>query len=81
MTREQKLGLIWRYTHPDYRLICADGVPAVLALRQGGTSLVPLDRLTDDEITQKLPYAIRCENDRLARSGRGPSPSDTGEYL
>lgn len=58
MTREQKLALIWRYTHKDFRGKFG-GRNSVLALRIGGTCLVPLEELTDTEIEDRLPYAVK----------------------
>ena len=66
LTREQKLQLIWRHTHRDYRGTMK-GVRNILVLRRGGTTLVPLSDLTDAEIADRLPRALRREADRKAK--------------
>jgi hypothetical protein len=53
MTREQKLKLVWRHTHNDFKGK-TDGVKCILVYRQGTVS-VPLDDLTDQEIEERLP--------------------------
>lgn len=60
------LDLIWKHTHRDYRGTM-NGVRTILTLRQGGTTLVRLDDLTDDEKADKLKYA----KSREARGERG----------
>lgn len=60
------LDLIWKHTHRDYRGTM-NGVRTILTLRQGGTTLVPLDGLTDAEKADKLAYA----KSREARGERG----------
>lgn len=66
MTREQKLAMIYRHTHSDFKgraeateLWPADkiGSPTILIYRNG-TTIVLLDDLTDAEIADRLPYAI-----------------------
>ena len=52
MTRAEKLKLVWRKTHRDYKGLIK-GERYVLVLRTGGTQLVPLTDLTDEEIEQK----------------------------
>lgn len=54
MSRQQQLNAIWRTTHRDYKGFHA-GVRSILVLREGGTQLVALADLTDDEITRLLP--------------------------
>jgi hypothetical protein len=66
MERNEALKLIWRHTHRDFKGKLADGSKSVLTLRQGGTTLVPIDALTDAEIAEKLPYAQHCEAKRQA---------------
>lgn len=58
MTRDEQLKAIWRTTHRDYRGML-DGQRTILVLRQGGTHLVPLTNLTDDEIARKLPKGLQ----------------------
>lgn len=65
MTREQKLALIYRHTHKDFKGRM-NGERNILVLRAGGTTLIPLSALTDAEIAAKFPYARSKEMDRLA---------------
>lgn len=68
-TKQQKLDLIYKHTHPDYKGIAGgqfgeafEGKRMVMInLPSGSTALVPLDMLTDEQIAEKLPYAIRKE--------------------
>lgn len=57
LTREQKLKLVWKNTHNDFRGKI-DGRKTVLVYRNG-TTLVFLDNLTDEEINDKLPREFR----------------------
>lgn len=66
LTREQKLKLIYRHTHKDYKGT-THGVKTILVFRNG-TCLVRLDDLTDDEIGRKIDYAVKKEADRLAKN-------------
>lgn len=66
MGTPEKLWLIWKHTHRDYKSVI-DGVRHVLVLRQGlGTCLVRLSDLTAAEIEDKLPYALSREAKRVA---------------
>lgn len=57
LTREQKLKMVWKNTHSDFRGKI-DGRKTVLVYRNG-TTLVFLDNLTDEEINDKLPREFR----------------------
>ena len=57
MTREQKLNLIYRSTHRDYKGKI-DGVRTIMVYRNG-TTLIDLESLTDAEIESKLPKAAK----------------------
>lgn len=64
MNRKEKLRLIYRWTHSDFKSrIGIDGEPAILVFRKG-TCLVMLKDLTDEEIEQRLPYAMKKEAER-----------------
>jgi hypothetical protein len=54
MTIEQKLKLVWRHTHRDYKGI-RNGQRCILVNRDGATVLVPLTDLTSAEIAARLP--------------------------
>lgn len=60
MERKQQLTLIYRHTHRDFKGRL-NGERNILVLREGGTHLVPLVCLTDAEIAEKLPYAMKKE--------------------
>lgn len=64
LTKEDKLKLIYRHTHKDYKSVIG-GVGAILVLRAGGTHLVGMTSLTDAEIANKLVYALYKEEKRL----------------
>ena len=67
LTRADKLNLIYRHTHRDYK---GGKGPArsILVLRGAATS-VPITDLTDAEIEDKLPYALKKETERLSFPG------------
>lgn len=56
-TRREKLRLIYRWTHRDFKGRFG-GVFSLLINRAGSSQLVPLDQLTDAEIDERLPLAI-----------------------
>lgn len=60
LTREQKLNLIYRHTHRDYKGSGRGALRSILVLRNG-TCLVPLSELTEAEISYKLPFALKDE--------------------
>jgi len=62
LTKEAKLNLIYRHTSRDYKNGGKGDARAILVLRKGGTSLVPLIALTDEEIADKLTYALYKED-------------------
>lgn len=51
--KEKSLDCIYRGTHRDHRTKI-DGIRHILVLRKGGTTLVPLGLLTDEEIEARL---------------------------
>jgi hypothetical protein len=57
MTRDQKLKLVWRHTHRDYKGGVGDQ-RSIMVYRQG-TCLVLLKDLTDEEIEARLPRASK----------------------
>ena len=56
--RDRKLMAVWEHKHRDYKGRI-DGVRCVLIYRNGTTS-VPLTDLTDAEIEDSLPAAVRA---------------------
>lgn len=71
MTRDEKLTLIYRHTHRDFKGHWPDKTRNIMIWRSGGSHLVSLDDLTDVEIADKLPSAIRAEQKRLAKKVGG----------
>lgn len=63
LTRADKLNLIYRHTHPDYKG-GGKGVFRTILVYRGGTALVLLEHLTDAEIEDKLAYALKKEGER-----------------
>lgn len=57
MTRDQKLKLVWKHTHRDYKGTM-NGIKTIMVYRQG-TCLVALSDLTDKEIETRLPKESR----------------------
>ena len=62
LTKEAKLNLIYRHAGKDSKNGGKGDARAILVLRKGGTSLVPLIALTDEEIADKLTYALYKED-------------------
>lgn len=73
LSRAQQLRLIYRHTFRDYKGR-TNGVQSILVNR-GATCLVPLEQLTDAEIADRLPYAMKKEAERIeaksASKGKG----------
>jgi hypothetical protein len=60
VTREQKLKLVWKHTHRDYKGML-EGQRSIMVYRQG-TCLVLLKDLTDAEIDERIPRALKENN-------------------
>lgn len=56
--RDKKLDAVWKHKHRDYKGRI-NGTRCVLIYRNGTTS-VPLTDLTDAEIEDNLPAAVRA---------------------
>ena len=69
LSREQQLRLIYRHTHKDYKG-AIDGVKGILVLRGGASCAVPLEQLTDAEIADRLPLALKKEAARIEAKGK-----------
>lgn len=68
------LRLIYRWTNSDYKGRAGEqwgeadrGKPTILVNR-GGTCLVLLENLTDEEIKNKLPYALKQDAERKEKA-------------
>lgn len=57
MTRDQKLKIVWKHTHRDYKGTL-EGQRSIMVYRQG-TCLVLLKDLTDKEIEERIPRALK----------------------
>lgn len=54
MNKQQALAKLWRETHRDFKGT-TDGVRSVMVFRSAtGSTIVPLDRLTDAEIADRV---------------------------
>lgn len=62
---QKALTLIYRHTHRDYKGN-AGGVRSIMVHRGGASCVVPLDGLTEAEVANLLPYAMKKEAQRLA---------------
>jgi hypothetical protein len=60
VTREQKLKLVWKHTHRDYKGML-EGQRSIMVYRQG-TCLVLLKDLTDAEIEERIPRTLKENN-------------------
>jgi len=61
---QKALTLIYRHTHRDYRGNYG-GVKSIMVCRGGASCVVPLDGLTEAEVADRLPYAMKKEAERL----------------
>lgn len=61
MTREQKLNLIYKHTHADFKGESAGERTLLVNLGGKGTGMVLLVDLTDKQIAEKIDYAQQCE--------------------
>lgn len=66
LTRAEKLNLIYRHTHRDFKGGGKGTFRSILVYRKG-TALVLLDDLTEAEIEDKLAYALKKEAERLTK--------------
>lgn len=55
MPRNLQLDMVYQRTHSDFKGRM-DGVRTIMVLRQGGSTLVRLDDLTEAEIDDRLPW-------------------------
>lgn len=65
LSREQKLDLIYKNTHSDFKGIIG-GARTMLMFR-GGSCIVSLNDLTDEEIARDLPYALKKEAEKKSK--------------
>lgn len=52
--RKKFEALVYKYTHRDYKGR-TDGKPSIMILRNGGTTIVPVEELTNRELVQHIP--------------------------
>lgn len=60
------LKLIYRHTHPDYKGQ-RNGTKEILTSR----GLVDLDDLSESDVAERLPRALKKEAERLKTAGKG----------
>jgi hypothetical protein len=72
-TRKQALVLIWRHKHRDFKSVI-EGKKFVMVCR-GGTCLVELEDLTDEEINDDLRLAVKLERKRVAKKAAAKEPA------
>jgi hypothetical protein len=74
LTRDQKLTLIYRHEHSDFKGIAGErwgehaGKKSIMVNEKGATVLVLLENLTDEQIADKLPYALHKEQQRKEKA-------------
>lgn len=69
--RAMKLTLIYRWTHKDFKA-SPGHVRHIMINRNGGAKLVPLESLTDEEVAQRIEFALQKERDRRLRLSLTP---------
>lgn len=75
LTRDQKLALIYRHEHSDYKGKAGAmwgehaGKKTLMVNVNGGSALVLLENLTDEQIADRLPYAMKKEQQRKEKAG------------
>ncbi|MCA8270374.1 hypothetical protein [Burkholderia vietnamiensis] len=89
LTREQKLTLIYRHTHRDFKGVAGDiwekdaGRKTLMVNENGACVLVLLDNLSDAQIAERLPFALRKEQQRkekaAAKKAAAQEPAVTPE--
>ena len=73
LSRKQKLTLIYRHEHRDYKGRAGaqwgdhEGEKTIMVNEKGATVLTLRETLSDDQIANKLPYALKKESERLAK--------------
>ena len=60
MSIDKQNALIWKHTHRDFKGV-QDGRKSIMILRNGGSTIVPLDCLTDEERVKLLADAEKRE--------------------
>ena len=63
---QKALKLIYRHTSRDYKGSLG-GVKSILVCRNGATTLIPLDLLTEAEVAERLPSAMKKEAARVGK--------------
>lgn len=67
MTRDQKLALIYRHEHKDYKGK-AGADKTIFRWAKFGGGIIALTEMTDTEIAERLPRALRKETERQAKN-------------
>jgi len=61
---QKALAMIYRHTHRDFKG-SYDGVKTIMVCRGGASCVVSLDELTEAEVADRLPSAMKKEAGRL----------------
>ncbi|KWK80779.1 hypothetical protein [Burkholderia ubonensis] len=75
LSRKQKLAIIYRHTHRDFKGPAGPawgvhaGEKTLMINENGGSVLTLLETLSDEQIADKLPYALKKEAERRAKKG------------
>ncbi|CAM2198430.1 conserved protein of unknown function (plasmid) [Paraburkholderia kururiensis] len=78
LSRRQKLALIYRHTHRDYKGRAGSqwgehaGEKTIVVNEEGASVLTLLETLSDGQIADLLPYALEKERARVAAKVRQP---------
>ena len=81
MLRTEKLAIIYRHTHRDFKGRNDQGDRCILVLRDGITQSVPLSCLTSAEIEDKLRYSLKQEQERTRPQISRSRKAGTGTRL
>ncbi|WP_175816980.1 hypothetical protein [Burkholderia diffusa] len=75
LSRKQKLAVIYRHTHRDYKGPAGPawgehaGEKTLMVNENGASVLTLLETMSDAQIADKLPYALKKEAERRAKKG------------
>lgn len=73
LSRKQKLAIIYRHTHRDFKGNAGPhwgdhaGERTLMVNENGASTLTLLETLSDEQIADLLPYALKKEAERLAK--------------
>jgi hypothetical protein len=62
MNIDKQDKLIWKHTHSDFKGT-QNGKRTIMVNRNGGSTIVPIELLTEEERASCLKYALHKENE------------------